>query len=170
MKQLHTLLTCLLLFAVLSGYTQTPEPMHQFEERGMSVKLNQWNNHWQVEMSAPTTGWVTIGFNEGSALTGAWLLMGRVRNGIAEVIEHKTLKPGDYRPIAALGGTTSVAEVQGAESGTTTTLRFSIPVQAAGKHQKTLAKDTTYTLIMAYSREDDFQHHSTMRTSKSITL
>ena len=122
------------------------------------------------EMSAPTQGWVTIGFHPSQQIQGAYLLMGHVVNGKAEVVEHYTLKPGMYRPIHELGGQPQVYGVTGKQTEQRTELSFSLPLKAGSKYQRPLNPDWEYFMTLAYSAEDDFQHHSRMRTSVFIKL
>ncbi len=136
----------------------------------MTVSWKHEGNRVFFEMTAPTTGWVAIGFNPDEGITATYLLMGRVVNGEAELVEHYTLAPGNYKDIESLGDKVAVANVSGEESGNTSTIRFSLPVKTDGKYQKSLTTELKYTMLMAFSRDDDFQHHSMMRTSTSIKL
>ena len=144
--------------------------MKQIKKDGMTVKWEIVDDQLHVEMSAPTEGWVTVGFNENSNITGAYLLMGRVRNGKAEVVEHFTSSPGNYQPISNYKVPNQVKDIKGSENGKNTELTFKIPIAAASKYHKHLTKGSTWSMIMAYSLEDDFQHHSIRRTSVSIKL
>lgn len=142
----------------------------RIQRKGMTVSWHHAGDRVYFEVSAPTTGWVTIGFNESAGITGAYLLMGRVSGAKAEVVEHRTLSPGNYRPITELDGQVSVRDVSGGEENGSTTLNFSLPTQAIGEHQKSLPAGRKLHLILAYSQADDFRHHSRMRTSMNIEL
>ena len=122
------------------------------------------------EMSAPTDGWVTIGFNTTAGTKGAYLLMGNIVDSKASVVEHYTLSPGNYKTIESLGEVPQVSDVSGSEISSYTRLKFSLPLKSTSDYQKDLMVGTEYTMIIAYSREDDFQHHSTMRTAIDISL
>jgi hypothetical protein len=98
------------------------------------------------------------------------LIIARVINGRPEVVEHFTSSPGMFRPITELGGEILVANIDGEESSQTTTISFSLPIGKATDYQRALVPGQSYFLIMAYSRDDDFQHHSMMRTSIKINL
>lgn len=142
-----------------------------------SVSRNKMNVSWHYKsgriyftMQAPTTGWVTIGFNTYDGTKGAYLLMGRLVNGKAEVLEHYTLAPGNYQTVQSLGGVSQVSHASGSESSGTSTITFSLPTKAAGKYQKSLKNGMEYWMILAYSQVDDFTHHSVMRTSVKIEL
>jgi DOMON domain len=140
------------------------------ERNGMRVSWHHADGRLHITMSAPTQGWVGIGFNTSADITGTHLILGRVRQGKAEVVEHYTRAPGDYPTISALGGATDVRDTVGEEADGRTTLRFSLPIEPLSLFQRALAAGTTYELLIAFSAADDFQHHSRMRTSASITL
>lgn len=96
--------------------------------------------------------------------------MGNVKNGNPDLVEHYTSSPGKYNPITDLGAMASVKNISGTENSSGTTILFSLPIKAVSKYQKNLDEGLMYNMIFAYSREDDFEHHSMMRTSKKIEL
>lgn len=139
-------------------------------KNGMEVRWHFQEKRIFFEMNAPTTGWVTIGFNTSKKIKGTYLVMGNVVKGSPNVVEHYTIAVGNYQPIEALGTESQVKNVQGNQNGKRTFLQFSLPVQPISKYQRNLNKGMSYTLLLAYSQEDDFQHHSIMRTSIHIML
>ena len=145
-------------------------PKKHIQKNNMKVSWIFEGDLLSVELEAPTKGWVGIGFNVRPELPGSYLLMGHVVAGKAQVMEHHTLALGDYRPITELGAEARVKHVSGAESGGKTTIRFSVPIAADSPCVHELSEGRKLTLHMAYSREDDFQHHSMMRTAVQITL
>lgn len=147
-----------------------PEQRPSLEVNGMKVKWVIKDKHIQFELSAPTKGWLAIGFNETEALPNTYLVMACVVHGKVMVVEHKTLAPGNYQPITALGGQASVVLLGGKEQDNATTVQFSIPQQVADGFHKRLLPGSKWHLLMAYSREDDFKHHSMMRSNIAITL
>lgn len=151
-------------------YFPTQDDMKEISKNKMTVKWKIDQEFIHFDMEAPTDGWVAIGFNETASLAGTYLLMGRIRNGKAEIVEHYTNQPGSYKPIAAYGITNQVLSITGNEIGSNTRLRFTIPISAASKYHKDLLPDTNWSMLIAYSVADDFQHHSIMRTSVNIKL
>jgi len=149
---------------------QPQDTMKEVHKNNMIVRWKMEKESIYFEMEAPTNGWVAIGFNETTSLAGTYLLMGRIRNGKAEVVEHYTERPGNYKPIADLGIPNQVISISGDEKGNLTKLKFSIPISKSSKYHKQLSKETKWTLLLAYSVDDDFQHHSIMRTSMEIIL
>ncbi len=140
------------------------------ERNGMLVSWIHRGDRVYFEMEAPTEGWVTIGFNQDINLAGAYLLMGRIRNGQVEVIPHYVLAPGKYKSFSELKITSSVQDVSGHQSAQETTLDFSLPVTGQHHFERDLTPGCELVMILAFSREDDFQHHSIMRTSLRITM
>ncbi len=144
--------------------------MKTIQKNGMTVHWKYTNDRVYFEMKAPTKGWVAIGFNETEHITGNYLLMGNVINNRANVVEHITLGPGSYQSFATLKKETSVKDIKGIEDREGTTLQFSVPITSNNPYTKDLSERKRYVLLLAYSQEDDFQHHSMMRTLISIQL
>lgn len=144
--------------------------MKEVHKNNMTVRWKIEKELIHIEMEAPTDGWVTIGFNETPSLAGYYLLMGRMRHGKAEVVEHYTNKPGSYKPIADYGVSSQIIAISGVERENMTQLKFSMPLKKLSKYHKQLSENSKWILLLAYSLDDDFQHHSIMRTSTEITL
>jgi hypothetical protein len=160
----------ILLEGFISTESIAQKSNRQVEKNGMLIEWHHQNDSVRFEMSAPTQGWIAIGFNDREGMRGTYLLMGRVRNKQAEVVEHYTQNPGNYRPITDLGGQSLVHGVNGKESDHKTVVRFSVPTKAQTAYRSDFFPGKKYFLTLAFSREDDFQHHSIMRTSVKITL
>ena len=139
-------------------------------KNGMLVSWHYQYDTIYFRMSAPTDGWVTIGFNTEKSTQGAYLLMGQMIDNTPQVVEHYTFSPGNYQAIHLLGEEAQVQDIRGSEKGEKTTLWFALPVKAASKYQKDLLQGMKYHMIIAYSQEDDFQHHSIMRTFVEVEL
>ncbi|WP_165776550.1 DOMON domain-containing protein [Maribacter sp. 4G9] len=122
------------------------------------------------EMTAPTKGWVAIGFNTHSGTQGTYLLMGNVIKGQAQVVEYYTLAPGNYKTVESLSGVPQLKNISGIEINNSTMLQFSLPKDFTSTYQRKLSENIEYTMLMAYSQQDDFQHHSIMRTSINVKL
>lgn len=127
-------------------------------------------NRIHFELNAPTDGWVAIGFNDQVGITDTYLLMGNVINNKPNVEEYFTLRPGDYQSLKSLGISNEVKNISGYENNNNTYLQFSLPINAQSKYQRDLSIGKNYVMLIAYSQEDDFQHHSIMRTSINVKL
>lgn len=160
----------LLGVVLLSSVGISHDPPSQIEVNGMRVVWEIAGKSIDFELSAPTRGWLAIGFNASEDLEGTYLVMSCVEAGKVKVVEHKTLAPGDYRPITDLGGKASVEILGGNEQGNASQVHFRIPQQVSDGFHKSLLPGSKWRLLVAYSREDDFKHHSMMRTNIAITL
>lgn len=143
---------------------------NRIERNGMIVSWAYEGDRIQFEMEAPTTGWIAIGLNEKAGLPGSYLLMGRITSGKTEVVEHYTLAPGDYQPLSTLGAEIAIEGVSGQEGQGISRIQFSLPIAPGNDYAKKLEPGLRYTMHMAYSRVDDFQHHSMMRTAANVKL
>jgi DOMON domain len=170
MKKHKLILLILCNVLLFKNNVYSKKEMKLIEKNGMKVRWEHQASRIYFDMEAPTDGWVAIGFNHSENTTGNYLLMGNIVNGVVNVVEHYTSSPGSYQSFEALKTNPSVADVEGKETVKNTYIRFSLPVKATNSYARNLSPPNEYVLLMAYSREDDFQHHSMMRTSSNIKL
>ena len=164
-------LIMLLVTLILAGFAMSAsEPMKTIQRNGMTVQWQLAETELHVWMSAPTKGWVAVGLNPDNQLAGTSLLMGRIQNGNPEVKDFYILAPGKYEPVTNLGGASHVTTLNGAENVHGTQLHFTIPLNTDSEWHHDLQTGMAMHLLMAYSRSDDFKHHSIMRTSVPIEL
>lgn len=162
--------TTLIFMVVLINMACNAQKVKTVKKNKMTVNWHFEDNRIYFEMTAPTNGWVTVGFNTKSGTSGAYLLMGNVINSKANLVEHYTKCPGNYSPISRFGADPQVENIEGVQEAEKTTIRFSLPTVSLSKYQKDLSEGKEYYMIIAYSQEDDFQHHSIMRTSVNVKL
>lgn len=163
---------CVSLFSVIAvvlAFTEIDQ-FKKIEKNGMWVKWKIEDQYLQVEMFAPTDGWVAIGFNEKTGLAGTNLIMGCIEDKQPKVIDYYTVKPGNYRPIVELGGDSAIEDFDGTEIDHKTTIRFKVKTMMNDNFHQHLKQGKEFHLLMAYSQEDDFNHHSIMRTTTIINL
>lgn len=149
---------------------QTNDTMNKIGKNGMTVAWQIEGAQIRIAMTAPTAGWVAIGFNTADELAGTNLLMACVTDGEAVLSDRYIVAPGEHRPVGELGGTPAARLLSGSENERSTQIEFLLPLNAADRWHHTLRVGQTYTLLLAYSLEDDFAHHSIMRTSTTITF
>ncbi len=120
-------------------------------------------------MRAATRGWITVGFNTTDGLSSARLVMGRLVNGHAQAQVHMANPPQHtHRPNS--DGSERVSQVQGSFANGHTQLCFSMPLKAQDAQDLGLAQGQTVHLILAWSHETDFDHHSAQRGAVAIVL
>ncbi len=170
---------CLSIFFALFSLTlpaqvndlgSKPKEWSSIERNGMTFRWLIQEEYVSIEISAPQQGWVAIGFNTKSGLTDTHLLMGRMVKGQAEISDRYVLAPGKHQAITKLGGTKWSTRISGLEDRQRTLIRFSLPLNKADEWRHRLVPGKKYYVLMAFSRDDDFQHHSMMRTEVLIQL
>ena len=154
-----------------------PLTMNTVKSEIKEVKKNGMNVQWSFsddlihfQVHAPSAGWLAIGFNETADLNNTYLIMGAVSGNKLVVKEHHVFKPGSYQSFEQLREPESIENIEGYESEKETTIHFSLPQTSFYQYVKHLKHGMEYYLLLAYSQEDDFEHHSVMRTSIKIKL
>ena len=136
----------------------------------------QWKiegENLSVQISAPTTGWVSIGFDPSKMMADANILIGYVSNG--EVFLRDDFGDGQVKhsPDSKLGGGDHFTDLEGEEADGITRIRFAIPLDSGDSFDKPLERGKTYKIIYAYGPDgkDDFgSYHTQNRGSFEITL
>lgn len=144
--------------------------MKEISKNGMTVSWDIMKDSLDVKVFAPTQGWVAIGFNERDELTGTHLVMGCVIKGEVFVEDHYIRQPGDHVPVLSLGGKDALSARTGEETSAGTTIAFRLPLKPVDLYHHALQAGKSYHILMAFSAENDFYHHSLMRTTVKINL
>ncbi|MFY0601052.1 MAG: hypothetical protein JXR03_15355 [Cyclobacteriaceae bacterium] len=155
---------------ITSNSTCLAQEINALEKNEMIMKWSHAKRHIQFEIEAPTKGWVAIGFNQSSKLSGTYLIMGAVKGSKVIIKEHYVFEPGDYRSFDEIGIESNLKNIDGIQSSSKTTIRFSLPNDLMTRYTQLLSKDATFNILMAYSSSDDFTHHSMMRTNVNFKL
>ena len=94
---------------------------------GITTKWTPVDNFMEFEVTANTTGWVAIGFNDRDASVFSNRIIGGVGNGSAKVEEHYMVRAAMEQTIENAGGKIVITNATVTEENGTTTLRFKIP-------------------------------------------
>ncbi len=117
----------------------------------------------EIQVSAPTHGWVAVGFHENAKLIGNDLLMFSVIDGMVIYQDQYIRGWNDHPEDTALGGENSISVVGHLEDETSTTVKFKIPISSGDSFDTIHQSNRDFYLLLAYSLEDDFNHHSIVR-------
>jgi hypothetical protein len=118
-------------------------------------------------MHARTRGWVTVGFNTQPTLDGARLVMGRVQGGKAQVEVHRAQPPRHAR----IAGADDVVGISGgAQQAGVTRVCFVMPLDPIDPADVMLVAGAPTHLLLAWSHESDFDHHSADRGAVNVQL
>lgn len=154
---------------------------HEMKPKTQSISVEGMTVSWHfaeefiyITASAPTRGWVAVGFNQRDDIVGANLIIGAVlpqaQEDNVKIEDHFVLRLGEHLPVATIGGTTAITALGGKEEGEQTTLHFRLPTRAIDRYHLDLQPGMSLYLIVAYSIDDDFAHHSRMRQHVRVTL
>jgi hypothetical protein len=117
----------------------------------------------QIILSAPTEGWLAVGFNNQNSIKGADLLMFCVK-GDEVIFEDQFVHAAGKHPEDSLcGGESNIRMESAAEESGRTIVEFSIPLSSGDKFGFVHQTGQDFWLILTYSVSDDFDHHSIMR-------
>ncbi|GCC52411.1 hypothetical protein SanaruYs_26480 [Chryseotalea sanaruensis] len=142
-----------------------------------SVKIKGVHFSWHFDedflhckVTAPTKGWVAIGFNKKNDLAGTNLIMAAAEKDFYKMDDRYIIAAANHKSIIELGGSEGITKRFCQESNGVTKVHFSMHRSVNDKFHHELNEGESYFILLAYSNEDDFAHHSAMRTSIQIKL
>ncbi|GJM34016.1 MAG: hypothetical protein DHS20C18_30170 [Saprospiraceae bacterium] len=155
---------------LLAALWSPSQEIRSIEVGGMSIDWQETADAWIFTLTAPTDGWVALGFNEQNNIVHANLIMGAMKNGEVVFEDQYVVGAGLHPMIETLGGTAAIYGLWGKEATGRTTVGFSIPKVSNDGFHKNLSAGSQVWLICAYSVSDDFDHHSRMREHVRVKL
>ncbi|MEM9325858.1 MAG: DOMON domain-containing protein [Bacteroidota bacterium] len=130
---------------------------------GISLSHVVMEDSLELTITAPTTGWVGVGFNQENNIVGSDLLLFHVVDDQIEGADLYVAGFGDPRSDESLGGQKSVRIISGSEYGRETKVTFRIALDNSDPYDFQHQPGVPLWLILAYSTHDDFEHHSRLR-------
>ena len=161
-----TPLLLLIMFAAPGCGSEAAGEVADDIETGNAITVQNFNMTWnlnngavEITMSAPTTGWIAVGFEPSSAMKDANIIIGYIAD--EEVFISDDWGDGfiSHRADTDLGGSSDVSVISGSEADGTTEITFSIPLDSGDSYDKTLEAGESYKVILAFGPDesDDFQ-------------
>lgn len=141
----------------------------KFEIDGVSFQAWHGDGRLHSSFTAPTRGWVAVGFNNQQRLKGTRFVIGALIGGSLRVEEHIAVVPS-HPTVESMGLASAVEAASGSVSDGKTTLRFSLPHLFRDTDNPTLLSGIESYLMLAWSHEVDFAHHSAWRRHFTIDL
>jgi hypothetical protein len=142
------------------------------EAIGMSFSWRIIDDQLEVELSAPTTGWVAVGLKPSRAMLDANMLIGYVSGSDVVVTDQFGTAVNNHRRDSDLGGSIDVEAISGSEENGTTTIAFRIPLDSGDEYDQPLAAGETIPILLAYGPNgaDDTRTYHADRAGAEITL
>ena len=156
----------LILFLSFLGWLIDPEPIFTNNPVTVSDITFQYYLHTdsiEIQLSAPTQGWLAVGFHDEAQLIGNDLLMFSVVNGMIIYQDQYIRGLNDHPADVELGGKNDIKIIGYLEDEASTTVKFKIPISSGDSFDAIHRPERDFYLLLAYSIEDDFNHHSIVR-------
>lgn len=156
MKQIFA--AAIALAVLVSGVAFAQDYAHSLDAgQDMKVFWTVDGDNIMVKLSAPTEGWVAIGFDPEEDMMGANIIIGAVKNGKVRIEDHYGDRKRGHSPDDKLGGKNDVVNPEGMEEGGVTTISFTLPLAAGDKFDKTIDVSKDYRIMVAFgSGRDSF--------------
>ncbi|BAQ35365.1 DOMON domain-containing protein [Dehalococcoides sp. THU3] len=124
-----------------------------------------------IGIKAKATGWISIGFQPVSAKghTGADFALGGVSNGAAYIYDLWGISKDEHSLDTKLGGTNSILEYGGTESGGYTILEFKRLLVTGDSYDQNIVHGSN-NILWAYSDEDGFAAMHTAEGTGKINI
>ena len=110
------------------------------------------------------------GQNQENNIVKSDLLLVHVVNDKVEALDMYVLGFGNPKEDETIGGSMDIRMLAGEEKNGQTKVTFKIPIASKDQYDFSHKIGQQFWLILAYSMEDDFGHHSRMRKHVLFTL
>jgi len=139
------------------------------EKNGIKFSWKINNNMLDCKVSAPATGWVSVGIDPVSMMAKADIIIGYVKDGKVFIQDGYGTGSVSHKADVDLGGEDNIVNSAGTEKDGITEIIFSIPLDSNDKYDNKITKGK-HKIILAYSAKDDFKSKHISRTSVEIEI
>ena len=130
---------------------------------GMKFSYSIEERQLICKLEAPTNGWVGVGFNKQNSIEGSDLLLFNIVKGKPTYTDLFVKRAGNPKKDIDLGGENSIRLIDSQENENNTMVHFSVPINSDDPYDFAHKIGESFWLILAYSVEDEFEHHSRVR-------
>ena len=155
--------------AMFGTANPTLAQVNAIDEDGVRFGWSHKNSRLNCVFSAPTPGWVAVGFNTKHELRGTRFVIATTSHSPLRLEERVALVPG-HRRVQDLGFAGAATHSSGAFEDGRSELAFSLPERISGQPGLNLSAGAWTYLMLAWSHGRDFQHHSAWRKHYSVQL
>ncbi len=142
------------------------------------IKVQEMEFAWKVDgpelrikLTAPTTGWLGIGFNPSKEMKDAKFVLGYVKDGNTIISDEFGTGEIKHERVEKLGGKSDITLVGGEEKGGTTTIEFTIPLASKDTIGGRIDPTGETVVLLAYGlNHDTSKLKHKFRTSININL
>jgi hypothetical protein len=123
-----------------------------------------------AKVSTATVGWIAVGFDPSVGMQDANIIIGYVANDTVYIRDDFGTGIHAHAPDTALGGTDDVGDRAGTETGGSTEISFTIPLDSGDPRDRILEIGQSYQVILAWGMDDAFDLPHTVRVTTSIDI
>lgn len=123
-----------------------------------------------VRLSAPTPGWVAVGFAPTAGMQDANIIIGYVDNDTGYIRDDFGTGLHSHTADTSLGGTDDVTDKAGTETAGNTEITFTIPLNSGDSRDRILEIGQSYPMILAWGNDDAFDTPHTVRVLTDIDI
>ncbi len=136
-----------------------------------------WSFSWvfkaetiEFTMRAPTTGWISLGFNPTRRMKDADYILAYVENGKIFISDEYGTGTTSHTSDLSLGGKESAKAISFVEEPRRTTITFSLPLNSADQYDTVFREGEKCKVLAAYGTSKDFSARHRKREATEITL
>jgi len=152
-KNISIFFIIVLFFIILISATDSGYKSITVNEIKFSWKIN--GNYLDCILSAPTNGWVAVGFDPTERMENANFIIGYVKDGTAYIQDNWGKSETSHRSDIKMGGKDDILKPSGTEKDNFTEIGFLIPLDSGDKYDTKLTKGK-HKIILGYSNKDNF--------------
>ncbi|MGI9484956.1 MAG: DOMON domain-containing protein [Geminicoccaceae bacterium] len=157
------------LFGLTATRVAADQRGRRIERNGTIFAWRHRGDRLHGNLSAPTRGWIAVGFNDEPTLKGTRFLIGSLGDDKVRAEMH-IADPPHHQPVEALGGFSDIGDLQGQRENDRTRIAFSLPHRSTDRFAVDLMPGRSIHLMLAWSHEPDFAHHSAWRRHVDVIL
>ena len=140
---------------LLSGNLHASDYQHSLTVDKMTFAWSVAGETLAIKLSAPTTGWVGIGFHPTDMMKDANIILGFVKDGKVEISDDFGTQVTQHSPDTKRDGQENVTVVSGSETGNTTILEFTIPLKSGDPNDGVINPQADTVVLLAYGPDQD---------------
>lgn len=159
----------IILILTISQFAFTGD-FKEVEDSEISFKWKVEGENLQIILSAPTEGWIAVGFNPSKVMKDADYKLAYVQGGNTVMQDHFGTGLFGHKIDTDIGGSSNFELISGRESGGMTTVEFTMPLNSGDEYDTILQEGDEVKVLLAYGSRDDLSRKHKKRASVIIEL
>jgi hypothetical protein len=124
----------------------------------------------EITLSAPTKGWVAIGFHPSEMMQDANFIIGYVKDETPVVRDDFGTWFSSHESDEELGGTNDVTLLSGTEIGNETSLSFRLPLDSGDENDQVIVPGEETPVLLAFGTKDSLSSMHRKKAKKTVVF